>query len=86
MNVETGLRFVGDYTAGGAASGIVWHTGYDLLGSGFGANLLAEEVCSDSMGHRLAGSVAGVTSLAVKVDGGGRPGLNDWSATLLLKE
>ena len=88
IGVSTSLRFNGDFTSGGGVSGtgMVYHTGYDLLGSGFGNNVLAEEVCRDSIGHRLAshGTLAAMSELAVEVHGTPSvTGLTEWAGTLL---
>lgn len=82
--VSTSLRFNNDYTSGGGVSGVVYHTGYDLLGSGFGNNMLADEVCRDSIGHSLAssGTLSAMSELAVEVSGY-MTGLSDWAGTLL---
>ena len=82
MEVATTLPLQGAYKQSGGRSRVLSCAPSDPVGKSLGANLLAERVCADSIGHPVEGGLAALAELRVLTRSSiGQAG--PWAGTLL---
>ena len=84
MEVSTNIQVGGAFESHSRRASTLWHSSYDLIGSGFGQLLVEPGITAGHIGFPISGNEAGqLARLRVSVRGLDAGALSDWSGTLL---
>ena len=83
MEVATSLPLQGAYKHRGERSRVLSLAPCDPVGRSLGANLLADRVCADSLGHPVEGGLAALVELRVQTRSALGEPTGPWAGTLL---